>query len=185
MGSSVRYFVWTSAAFLLLVLLACSGPACAIPSGEGDEVARQPDTILHEAVETNAAFSEIERRDCLVGDAVCRSECGPGMGRRECDVVPCSSRLELCLATLPLGKFPSLPMACRPVDQEAFQRLERQGELLDADPTLFAESYRTLIRARIACRAGDHAKALNLYDEILESMREKPVPSSGTSKLGH
>ena len=90
----------------------------------------------------------------------------------------------LCLATLPLGKSPSMPIACRSVDQDAFQRLERQGEVLDADPTLFAESYNILIRARIACRAGDHAKALSLYDEIMEGMREKPVPGEAASQPG-
>jgi hypothetical protein len=78
---------------------------------------------------------------------------------------------------LPHGKSPSLPVPCWSVDQEAFQRLKRQGELLDADPILFAESYNTLIRARIACRAGDNSKALRLYDEILEGMRDKLVPT--------
>jgi hypothetical protein len=42
---------------------------------------------------------------------------------------------------------------------------------------LFADSYNTLIRARIACRAGDNSKALSLYDEILEGMRDKLVPT--------
>jgi len=48
---------------------------------------------------------------------------------------------------------------------------------LDADPILVAESYNTLIRARIACRASDNSKALSLYDEILEGMRDKLVPT--------
>jgi len=53
--------------------------------------------------------------------------------------------------------------------------LERQGELLDADPTLFADSFNNLVRARILCRAGYSSEALNIYDEIQESMAVKRV----------
>jgi hypothetical protein len=179
----MQYSVWTNAALGLLALLACFCPVGASALGESDELTRQHDSMHHETIEPDGASFGFERSDCLLGDAICRSECGSVRSRRECDADPCSSRLALCLATLPLGKFASLPMTCRPVDQDAFQRLERQGELLDADPVLFAHSYRTFIRARIACRAGNHEKALVLYDEVLESMREKQVPSSGTSKL--
>src|SRR5262249_55405831 len=77
---------------------------------------------------------------------------------------------------LPVGKSVALPKTCVAADQEAVRAIERQGERLDADPTLFAESFNTLIRARIACRAGQVSGALNFYDEIGESLREKVVP---------
>jgi hypothetical protein len=38
---------------------------------------------------------------------------------------------------------------------------------------LFAESFNALVRARIACRAGYPGEALNIYDEIQESMATK------------
>jgi pentatricopeptide repeat protein len=77
---------------------------------------------------------------------------------------------------LPVGKSVALPTPCVAADREASGAIEQQGERLDADPTLFAESFATLIRARIACRAGRVSDALNLYDEIRESLREKAVP---------
>src|SRR5215471_8643089 len=46
---------------------------------------------------------------------------------------------------LPVGKTVALPTHCMSADQEAVRALERQGELLDADPTLFAESFNTLV----------------------------------------
>jgi len=183
-GARSRHFVRLGTALGLLALLACARLADAAALGESDELTRRPDSIPEETNQIDAALSGIERSDCLIEDAVCRSECIPGASKRECGADPCPSRLMLCLATLPLGKSPSLPTICSSADQQAFQRLERQGELLDADPVLFAESYTTLIRARIACRAGDPTKALNLYDEVLESMREKLVPAGQASKAG-
>ena len=168
-------------ALCALALIACWSAACAVPAGESDELVRQPSILQQEAVEANPTVSGIGRSDCLAGASFCQSECASRTGRDECEIDPCSPGLEPCLAILPVGKSPSLPIACIPLDREAFQRLERQGELLDADPTLFAESYRTLIRARIACKAGD-AKALNLYDEILESLQEKLVPAQAAGQ---
>jgi hypothetical protein len=176
-----RCRVWLGAALALLALLAPSGFAAATALGEGDDVANQSAPTQGEMMEGQGALFAIERTDCRVEDAVCRTECSATSAKRDCAADPCSSRLMLCLATLPVGKAPQLPIACRPADQDAFGRLERQGELLDADPTLFAESYRSLIRARIACRAGDQGRALALYDEIMESLREKPVPGNAGS----
>lgn len=181
---SRRYSVLVSAALGFSAFIACSGPAQATGLGEGNGVAEQPESLSPATIETNVTLPGFDRSDCKVEDAVCRSECVPRAGRHECDADPCSSRLMRCLATPPLGKSPSLPVACKAPDEEAFRLLERQGELLDADQTLFTESYNSLIRARIACRAGNHAKALNLYDEIMESMRDKPVASEAASKLG-
>ena len=69
----------------------------------------------------------------------------------------------------------SLPVACMMADQEAVRRLERQGELLDADPTLFADSFNNLVRARIICRVGYSTEALNIYDEIQESLATRRI----------
>ena len=140
----------------------------------------QPQNSMpQELSETDAALAGLERSDCLAEDRICRQQRMGSDG--EADNASCSSRLMLCLAALPVGRSPPLPAACMSMDQEAFRRLEQQGELLDADPTLFAESFVTLIRARIACRAGDHTKAFNLYDEIAESMRQKLVPSTAAA----
>jgi len=154
-----RCLVLAIAALGVGALIVCCSLAHATSSGESDEVARPQESMPQEVIGDNAAFAGIERSDCFAEGAT-------------------------CLATLPLGKSPSLPLACGSADQAAFQRLERQGELLDADPTLFAESYRTLIRARIACGAGNTTRALNLYDEIMESMHEKPVRGEAASRPG-
>ena len=182
-GRQVRCLVLAGAG--LLAVLVSSGPVRATALGSDDETEQPPDPMPHEMIETNAGFTGIERSDCRLENAVCRSECIPGASKQKCGADPCATRLMHCLATLPLGKSPSLPMACTAADQQAFRRLERQGELLNADPALFAESYRTLIRARIACRAGDQVRALGLYDEVVESMREKRMPREAPPRLGH
>jgi len=43
--------------------------------------------------------------------------------------------------------------------------------MLDLDDDELAQAYATLIRARIACAAGQLAEALALYDAILGSLR--------------
>jgi hypothetical protein len=119
-----------------------------------------------------------EREDCKVAEALCRSECVSAADAAPCAATLCAPAFQECVRSLPVGKTVSLPVACVEADQSAFRALERQGELLDADPTLFAESYHTFIRARIACRAGFVSKALNSYDEIRESLAVKTVPAS-------
>jgi hypothetical protein len=95
-----------------------------------------------------------------------------------------SAKLHRSDGTLPVGKTVSLPPDCIEADQNAVRRLERHGELLDLEPTLFAEAYNTLIKARIACRAGSVTAALNFYDEIEESLREKVVPNDAALTAG-
>lgn len=176
-------FVAISAILGLLTLIFCADRAQANALENNDAVARQQDSMPPEANATDAAFPAFERSDCATENAACRSRCSANPTARDCGSDPCTSELMLCLAHLPLGKSPSLPMACRSSDQDAYHRLERQGELLDADPTLFAESYNALIRARIACRAGNYGRALDLYDEIMESMAEKRAPGQAASPL--
>ena len=79
-----------------------------------------------------------ERSDCVLKDAVCRSECAYNANEARCIARICEHQFLQCTASLPVGKVVSLPVACMTADQEAVRLLERQGELLDADPTLFA-----------------------------------------------
>jgi hypothetical protein len=104
----------------------------------------------------------------------------PEMGdcRAMVTIAPDGSMAAPPTEALPVGKAPALATNCVSADQEAQRRIERQGEMLDVDPVLFAESYNALIRARIACRAGLLSQALSLYDEIQESLREKLVPDN-------
>jgi hypothetical protein len=69
----------------------------------------------------------------------------------------------------------SLPAACVVQDREAVLRIEKRGELLDANPALFVVAYNTLVKARISCRAGIFSKALAFYDEVIASLAERAI----------
>jgi hypothetical protein len=159
-----------------LGLFAAHGAAGATPLADNDEVSRPADTLPAETIAPASTSSQFEHSDCAAQDALCRAACA-ATDQDKC-LDRCVPQLAQCLAALPVGKSVALPTACLPADQEAVRRIERQGELLDADPTLFAESFSTLVRARIACRAGRASDALNFYDEIHESLREKAVPDT-------
>ncbi len=150
-----------------------AGNAIAAP-GQTDpgEVSTGPSEQLAQPAEAPAA---LERPDCVLQEGVCRSECAHHADEKRCIVRRCEPLFLQCMASLPVGKVVPLPVACMTADQEAVRRLERQGELLDADPTLFADSFNNLVRARIICRAGYSSKALSIYDEIQESMAVKRV----------
>jgi hypothetical protein len=136
------------------------------------EVSTGPSEQFAQPAEAPAAF---ERSDCVLQEGVCRSECAYHADEKRCIVRRCEPLFLQCTASLPVGKVVSLPVACMTADQEAVRRLERQGELLDADPTLTTDSFNNLVRARITCRAGYFSEALNIYDEIRESMAVKRV----------
>ena len=161
------------AGFLLSALLTAVAAHAAAPTDQADQ-AESP-TGFAEPLDQAAAPPVFERSDCVLHEAVCRSECAHHGDEKRCIVNRCEPQFLRCTASLPVGKVVSLPAACVPADQEAVRRLERQGELLDADSTLFAESFNALVRARIACRAGYFREALNIYDEIQESMDTKRV----------
>ena len=161
------------AGILLSVLLPAVAAHAAAPTDQADQA--EPPTGLAEPLDQAAAPPAFERSDCVLHEAVCRSECAHHGDEKRCILNRCEPELLRCTASLPVGKVVSLPAACVPADQEALRRLERQGELLDADSTLFAESFNALVRARIACRAGYFREALNIYDEIQESMATKRV----------
>ena len=170
----------------LAIIAACTvviahGAAAQARALADDEASAPPDAMV-ETLAPEGAAAHFERRDCLADDATCRAVCARGADRRGCVAERCAPQLAQCTVTLPVGKAPSLPATCRAADQDAMRALERQGELLDMDPTLFADSYVTLIRARIACRAGALSEALNLYDEISESLREKMVPDGSVAR---
>jgi hypothetical protein len=161
------------AGFLLSALLTAVAAHAAAPTDQADQ-AESP-TGFAEPLDQAAAPPAFERSDCVLHEAVCRSECAHHGDEKRCIISRCEPQFLRCTASLPVGKVVSLPAACVPADQEAVRRLERQGELLDADSTLFAESFNALVRARIACRAGYFREALNIYDEIQESMATKRV----------
>jgi len=144
--------------------------------GEADpgEVSTGPSEQFAQPGEAPAAP---ERPDCVLQKGVCRSECASLADEKRCIVRRCEPLFLQCTASLPVGKVLSLPVACMTADQEAVRRLERQGELLDADPTLFADSLNDLVRARIGCRAGYSSEALKIYDE--KHGREARVGQSG------
>jgi hypothetical protein len=75
-AARLRYFILVSAALGLVALIAGSELAHATPLGESDGVARQPDSMPPQTIETNASVSGIERSDCLVGNAAFRSKLG-------------------------------------------------------------------------------------------------------------
>lgn len=158
-----------------LALMAATAwcPAAATSVVDDEETVRAPDNMNGVIIETEVG-RDIERSECLAQHASCKPAAMTTATRGD----DCGSRLHQCLTTLPLGARPSLPPNCMSIDRNAFSGLERQGELLDADPRLLNESYISLIRARIACRAGDYQKAHNLYEEILEGVRRKPVPAA-------
>jgi hypothetical protein len=174
----MRHFIFLIAALGLIVLSTCPHAAT---SGETDGVNRPADARQSETLDAERGSPRFERNDCVVKDAICRSECS---ARRACVADHCEAQAARCLGSLPTGKTPSLPLVCILEDQEAVRRMERQGEVLDMDPTLFADSYHALIRARIACQAGLFPEALNFYDEIRESLREKPVLDNRATESG-
>ena len=139
-----------------------------VASGQIDpgEVSTGPSEQFAQPAEASTA---LERPDCVLQEGVCRSECAYHADEKRCIVRRCEPLFLQCAASLPVGKVVSLPVACMTADQE------RQGELLDADPTLFADSFNNLVRARILCRAGYSSEALNIYDEIQESMATKRI----------
>ena len=159
------------AAILLSLLLPAVAAHAAAPTDPTDRA----ETPSSEPLGQAAAAPTLERSDCVLQEAVCRSECAHHGDEQRCLVNRCEPQLLRCTASLPVGKVVSLPAGCIPADQEAVRRLERQGELLDADATLFADSFNALVRARIACRAGYFGEALNIYDEIQESMATKRI----------
>ena len=157
------------AGILLSVLL----PAVAVHAAAPIDPTDPAETASSEPL--GQAAAALERSDCVLQEAVCRSECTHHGDEQRCIMNRCEPQLLRCTASLPVGKVVSLPAACMPADQEAVRRRERQGELLDADATLFAESFNALVRARIACRAGYFGDALNIYDEIRESMATRRI----------
>jgi hypothetical protein len=159
------------AGIVLSMLLSAVAVHAAAPTDQTDPAA----TPYTEPLGQEAAAPTFERSDCVLQEAVCRSECAHHGDEQRCIVNRCEPRLLRCTASLPVGKVVSLPAACVPADEAAVRRLERQGELLDADATLFADSFNALVRARIACRAGYFGDALNIYDEIRESMATKRI----------
>lgn len=161
-------------AIAMLGLIAASGEAQG--AGTIDEVALPSEATQSQMLDSESGEPRFERADCVAEDALCRSQCARGAERRVCVADRCAAHLAQCLASLPVGRSPSLPLTCMLADRSAVQQLERQGELLDMDPTLFAESYHALIRARIACRAGLLSAALDHYGEIRESLEVKLVP---------
>ena len=160
------------AGIVLSVLLPAVAAHAAAPTDRSDPGETPYSEPLGQDATVPPAF---ERSDCVLQEAVCRSECTHHGDEKRCIVNRCEPMLLRCTASLPVGKVVSLPAACVPADQEAVRRLERQGELLDADSTLFADSFNALVRARIACRAGYFGEALNIYDEIQESMATKRI----------
>jgi hypothetical protein len=161
------------AGVVLSVLLAAVAAQAAAPT-DPTEPAEAP-AVSAEPFEEAAAAPAFERSDCILQEAVCRAACADHGDEKRCIVSRCEAQFLRCTGALPVGKVVSLPAACVPADQEAMRRLERQGELLDADATLFAESFNALVRARIACRAGYFAEALNIYDEVKESLATKRI----------
>ena len=160
------------AGIVLSVLLPAVAVHAAAPTDQTDPGEAPYSEPLSQDAAVPPAF---ERSDCILQEAVCRSECTHHGDEKRCIINRCEPQLLRCTASLPVGKVVSLPAACVPADQEAVRRLERQGELLDADSTLFADSFNALVRARIACRAGYFGDALNIYDEIQESMATKKI----------
>src|SRR4051794_7512187 len=77
-----------SAVLSVLVMVACSGLARAAPSSEGGQSAREMQTGTQELTEPDAAFLGIDRSDCLVEEAVCRSECKAGLSQEVCAADP-------------------------------------------------------------------------------------------------
>ena len=112
-----------------------------------------------------------EPSDCTVRDAVCHAGCFAQRDLVGCVSRRCEPLLRACLAAAPAGRARLLPAACVGPDQTAVQLIEWHGEMLDLDDDELAQAYATLIRARIACAAGQLAEALALYDAILGSLR--------------
>src|SRR5262245_41755328 len=158
------------AGIVLSVLLAAVAAEAAAPT----EPAETP-AVSAEPFEEATAAPAFERSDCVLQEAVCRAACADHGDEKRCIVSRCEAQFLRCTGALPVGKVVSLPAACVPADQEAVRRLERQGELLDADATLFTDSFNALVRARISCRAGYFAEALSIYDEIKESLATKRI----------
>ena len=168
MRRSIRIGVLVSVLLSGLAAYAIAAPGQTDP----DEVSTGPSEQFAQPAEASTA---LERPDCVLQEGVCRSECAYHADEKRCIVRRCEPLFLQCTLALPVGKVVSLPVACMSADQEAVRRLERQGELLDADPTLFADSFNNLVRARIICRAGYSTEALNIYDEIQESMATKRI----------
>jgi hypothetical protein len=160
---------------IVIVTLLMSGSAHATASLQDEAASPPSDMMPAETIEPARASPRFDRSDCAAQEALCRADCTGAAEKRAC-LDRCTPQLAHCLSALPVDKTVTLPASCRAADQEAVHAIERQGELLDADPTLFAESFATLVRARIACRAGLTSDALDFYDEIRESLREKVVP---------
>ena len=112
-----------------------------------------------------------ERSDCAVRDAVCQAGCFAQPDSAGCVSGRCEPLLRQCLAAIPAGHARLLPAVCIDRDQTAVQLIEWHGEMLDLEDEALAQAYATLIRARIACVAGQLAEALALYDAILGSLR--------------
>ena len=169
------------AAVLLSLLL----PAAAVHAAAPTDPTQPTETtaLPAEPPGADAAAPAFERSDCVLQEAVCRAACADHGDEQRCILRQCEPQFLRCTASLPVGKVVSLPAACVPADQEAVRRLERQGELLDADSTLFADSFNALVRARIACRAGYFADALNIYDEIQESLATRRVQDEQAQQM--
>ena len=156
---------------VLSVLLAAVAAHAAAPT-DPTEPAETPSS---QPLDQATAAPALERSDCVLQEAVCRAACADLDDEKRCVMRNCEPQLLRCTASLPVGKTVTLPAASVPADQEAVRRLERQGELLDADSSLFADSFNALVRARISCRAGYFGEALNIYDEIKESLATKRI----------
>lgn len=164
-----------SVLFAATVAFLALGAKPASTSADAESVTLPPASVqMGTTQDQGSGVNTFERDDCAFEDAACQSTCAQD-DRKTCLSSVCAPRLALCLSSLPVSRSVSLPAGCLSADREAITQLERQGEIMDVEPVLLAEAYHTLIRARIACRAGRVPKALDLLDQIQESLRRKPV----------
>src|SRR6188768_503047 len=103
------------AGILLSVLL----PAVAVHAAAPADPTDPTETPSAEPLRQAAATPTFERSDCVLQEAVCRSECAHHGDEQRCLVNRCEPQLLRCTASLPVGKVVSLPAACVPADQEA------------------------------------------------------------------
>jgi hypothetical protein len=132
----------------------------------------------------SASSPAFQRPDCELEQAVCTSDCYYSADQQVCISASCDPAFKACIAVLPFGAVASLPAACISSDQAAFRLIEQQGVILDMDPTLLAEAYITLIKARIACRAGLFDDALHFYDEIETALQRKTATTPDSDRVG-
>jgi hypothetical protein len=131
-----------------------------------------------------ASSPAFERPDCELQQAVCASNCYYSADQQVCISASCDPGFKACIALLPFGAVASLPAACISSDQVASRLIEQQVMILDIDPTLLADAYITLIKARITCRAGLFDNALRFYDEIETALQRKTATTPDSHRVG-